>query len=225
MKPKQIFLLLCLSLTFIISSAQNTDSLTVEMCIDADTMALTMTTCYPKYQMSFLMQGVIVNICDTNCNRIVGIRFPDASMVRDRLPRHPNEVKATLVDGNQREIRPDLQPLISAHNTLHAQIIDNDSVVDKYALQIKLHNESGLITFAVRFHLCYCGVQDSICLEIVSLPMGNGKEYNGKILSSNNNLRSGGLGSAPLYPNDNSRMITMRKIIKTKQTTTSNNTN
>ena len=137
-------------------------------------------------------------------------------MVRDKIKRHPNEVKATIRrDGSER--RPDLQPLISALNdTVSTVQYNNDSIIGSRH-KILLNRESETLEFSIniprRSILCN---QKTITLIVESTQssMFDSPEFIGKRLSKENKMPPGGLGQTSNTQNDSNRNFKITKTIK-----------
>lgn len=220
-----IMLFLVLAPTTVLGQGKITtssDSLTIEAMSENDTLSIRMTTNNPKVQMSFLMQGFNVYFCNEDSISCCYAIMPNAGMVRNLLSRHPNEVKASLAQGGQREIRPNLEPLITALNTVPATLIVNDCAKIDCKHYISLFKDKGLISFLVSIPCQYIDCKnDSVVIRIVSQPsdiIGN-REYVGTRLSRENQMPSNGLGNAPKSPTDNNRIISIKRRIAINKNT------
>ena len=201
---RNLFLSLCVLLSqFAMGQHTNklSDSLSVKVHSNKDTLSICVVASGAKYQMSFLMQGMEVSIKDTSNITIASIQLPNAREARGRLNHHPNEVKA-MHGSNGHEIRPDLGPLISVLNQIES--ISSDST-DK---------EEGLMTFLIRFAKLECiQPNDTVIIDITSKPIEAQREFSGRLLSRENRRPPGGLGQAPEMLNDINRNIHIQKRI------------
>ena len=181
----------------------------------SDSLQISIMTDSPRVQMSFLMQGVIINIVDTTNSNILSFHLPCAKDVRDKIHHHPNEVKA-MHKNDQIEIRPDLQPLISALNGLPAQIGNKDSIIDNCKHYIYLDKETGNTLFTLYIPIETISLdKDSLVLLIESYPQftNGGEEYVGKRLSMENRMPPRGLGNTPDESNAEERKVEIRRTI------------
>jgi len=163
--------------------------------------------------MSFLMQGIVINIKNSNNN--TSIIYPNAGIVKHQVKRHPNEVKAMHhQEGN--EVRPDLFPLVTALNEVPAKIIMGDSVIGQCKHDIKLEKKKGNICFSLFIPTSYVPFpKDSLLLDITS-SMNEGSyetEFKGQRLSRENRMPPNGLGNVPVEKNIKERIIRVQKSI------------
>lgn len=192
------------------------DSLSIEANSVNDTLAIKLATNNPKVQMSFLMQGFSVHFCNEDSAKHCYVIMPNAGMVRHLLPRHPNEVKASLTKGGVGEIRPDLQPLITALNAVPTTLIVYDSTKIDCKHNIALDKDKGIICFSVDIPRQYIyNTNDSLNILIESRPSKDfgHKEYSGARLSRENQMPTNGLGNAPQSATDSNRIISIKRRI------------
>lgn len=189
------------------------DSIYSTAYLHRDTLQISLCTSNPKAQMSFLMQGMSINIMDSTQNNIISVALPNAGMVRNQLKHHPNEVKA-MHKREGSEVRPDLFPLVSALNKVSAQMIGGDSIIGQCRHFIELDKEKGCLCFSVyipthRF-IIPC---DSLLLDITSSlkTSYHRVEFDGLHLSRENRMPPNGLGNAPTETNAREREIRMTK--------------
>lgn len=192
------------------------DSVRVIVNVDKDSVNIAVACLHPKYQMSFLMQGFQMTLIDSLTNDSIVIKYPNAMMVRNKIKRHPNEVKATIKrDGSER--RPDLQPLISALNdTISTVQYNNDSIIASHH-KIILNRESETLEFSINIphHFRLCNQKTiTLIVECTQSGLFDSPEFIGKRLSKENKMPPGGLGQISNIQNDSNRNFKIVKTIK-----------
>lgn len=190
------------------------DNIYIKGLLRHDTLCLSIATIVPNFQLSFLMQGMNINIKDSVLNTKISIQLPNAKDVKEKIHHHPNEVKAMHRHVGD-EIRPDLLPLISALNDTCCRInsFDNQTITCSHA--IVLNKENGEMIFNV--YILPVGSifpQDSVFVEILSSPMEMKSEFEGRRLSQENRMPTGGMGQPPKSDNDQNRIIRISKKMK-----------
>lgn len=217
MKTKKITLfLLCMLLPQLLLG-QHTDEVSDSIYVKGksfkDTLSIAITSNAPKYQLSFLMQGMQISIKDSAMNTIALLKLPNAKDVRERVKRHPNEVKAMhRQPGN--EVRPDLEPLISMLNKTIGFAENGKGDTIEFRHIICIDKEQGVLNFSILLpHFTNIQMNDSIWLEINSRPTEIQEEFSGRHLSRENRRPPGGLGQAPNTMSDISRNIHFKKKI------------
>ncbi len=171
--------------------------------VNGDNITWTVTTTNPKHQLSFLMQGLTITAGSGSQN--LTFRFPDARMVRDKVKRHPNEVKPTFTaDSVGQETRPDLLPLITALNDTTATIDGKPT----RQFNIALDRETTKLTFTATTAKGDFAGETAVSITSAP-PQQMGREFTGNNLSNqpHQHQNPGGLGEAPQSPNDSSRNI------------------
>ncbi len=160
-------------------------------------------------QLTFLMQGLTLRLHQPDS---LTFTFPDAAMVRDKVRRHPNEVKATLAeqhpqsggrDNKHNVVRPDVQPLVAAINqakaTVTTRMPGRAPGVSEGRFSIGVERQEALMTFTavlpVRSVSCANsaaitassnadGTAKTLTVSLLSQPKsGNIHEYEGRRLS------------------------------------------
>ena len=182
-----------------------TDSIITSYLQSEDSIVIDIKTNNPQLQLSFLMQGLNVNVLDSTNNVLFYISLPSAADVKGKVKHHPNEVKATIRDDNM-EVRPDLTPLVDALNNSHSVSINvsNDTLICYHRYFIE--KTDGTLKINIRI-LSKTKAVPFMC-ELSSTPLEiGGQEFNGRKLSKENRLRSGGMGNAPISNNDIRRNI------------------
>lgn len=177
-----------------------------------DSLEISITTYNTKYQLTSLMQGLSVCIPDAETS----FMFPSASIVRSKLKRHPNEVKAMIKRDNPgQEVKPDLQPLIQALSDTTAVLTDNhNNVRHVRSFWFKLDKENAVLTFYVRLPL---NIDSNSVKIIISSEPGllfDKVEFTGKRLSRESRQVKNGLGEAPMKKDVKNRMFRVEKIVK-----------
>lgn len=180
------------------------DSIDVNVCQIDDSMSISLVVYDMETQLTFLMQGLDVYVVQEDT---LLFSFPSASMVRGKVKRHPNEVKAVLLtqgreqtgkDSVNNVVRPDVFPLVSALNDTTATIYYGKEQVQTHIFSIEVDRE----TAVMKFDFCVsnkhiCTSSKMIEIELRSLPSskGDSKEFNGKTLSAESTTRPDGLGA------------------------------
>ena len=180
-------------------------------------LSISLCTSSPASQLSFLMQGLTLSVSDENSR--TEIAFPCATAVKDKVKRHPNEVKPTFDrDSIGTERRPDLQPLVAALNDTTATLSAGDIINTAYrqfAIVLNREERTLYFTTTIPYHAC-----DSIMLEATSMPSSvasSREEFDGKKLSTESRHNKGGLGQAPISHSDvrrNIRYVQMVTVLK-----------
>lgn len=192
------------------------DSLTLKIEVFDDSLCLNIGTDNPKFQMSFLMQGLTITMYDTIKQDSIKIVFPNARMVKHKVQRHPNEVKA-MTNGRGSEKRPDLQPLISALNdTTIIVSYDKDHILLP-TTNIMLDRERETLEFSVCIQNLMNfrkGQTVGVIVETSQSEQFKMPEFDGKRLSKENKMPPGGLGQTSNSQNDSNRNFKITKTIK-----------
>ncbi|MBO4907535.1 MAG: hypothetical protein J5486_11000 [Bacteroidaceae bacterium] len=151
---------------------QALDEAKLETKYGNDTLTLSLATYDLPLQMTLLMQGLRITMDSTS------IEFPAAYWVRDKIQRHPNEVKPSFNGTENRGtmVRPDIVPLLSALNDTTASIVrPNGDTELSHDYKIDVDRETGLMTFRIRYRHTFA--QKRLLVTIYSspegLPMGN----------------------------------------------------
>lgn len=159
-------------------------------------------------QLAFLMQGLTIRV---NLDDTLTMRFPSAQMVRRKIHRHPNEVKAQFSskDSIGKIIRPDVMPLVSAINDTLATVILCDTLFQTSDYKVDLERENHSMTFYFRIDKSLISLSDSVVLDISSIPLWHGEktEFQGKRLSHENKFGPDGMGEGLTAKNRNKRSI------------------
>lgn len=193
------------------------DSITIKTFLTKDSLHLSISTSYPRYQLSFLMQGLYVHVKKLTGDTLVYLSFPNASEVRGMIRHHPNEIKAMHHGDGEIEIRPDLQPLVFALNTIPAKVMMRDSVIRLCTHNIKIEKENGGLSFSVTIPtdtLLHPGDSVIVGLTSTSKQLKLVSEYDGRRLSRENRMPPHGLGSAPSIMNAIERDVRIQRRIK-----------
>ena len=199
------------------STGATTDA-NIRILGNQDTLTLRIITIDPRTQLSFLMQGIHIVLRDTSMNYIASLDFPNASMVRDKIHHHPNEVKA-MHGQNGNEVRPDLLPLISALNDTCS--VARDGVGDYISCKhlISLDKSTGNMTFEIGLLVsCNKYPGDMVFVEVLSTPTVLNTEFSGRMLSQENQMPPGGMGQAVANVHDNRRNIRINNKIHVEDT-------
>ena len=154
-------------------------------------------------QLTFLMQGL--NVCVEQPDTLT-LSFPSAPMVKTKVKRHPNEVKAVLESQRKRQraghdsinhvVRPDVLPLVAALNDTTATISYHGVAEATHGFKIDVDRENAVMAFYMNVPLCCIDAKKmKLNLFIYSVPTDeNRQEFTGKRLSGENSPRPNGLG-------------------------------
>ena len=197
------------------ATPQDTDGLCMQVNRLGEYMQCSLTTTNPRHQLSFLMQGMRLTLSDQGDT--VEVCFPDAMMVRDKMKRHPNEVKPTFRgDSIGEEVRPDLQPLIAALVDTVVVIRQTDgSVISSHDFDIRLDKKVRELHFIVQVPWTGRNL-DAVDVSISSAPVNVGKrEFTGSRLSGEGRHNPNGLGEAPTKGED--RRIEYNTMVKVER--------
>ena len=154
-------------------------------------------------QLALLMQGLTICLDQGDS---LALAFPSAAMVRNKVKRHPNEVKAVLDShkqhpvGHDREnhvVRPDVQPLIAALNDTTATLSTAAGQREPTRhFRIAVDKETEVMTFSISASKkTVSHPQDHITLTLMSKPFtGPRQEFSGNRLSQEQAPLPQGLG-------------------------------
>lgn len=208
-----LIILIFLFLPNSVALAEESDVQDWDFCAHTtnDSLCVSATTSNTKIQLTALMQGLTLKVQDKG----ISFSFPSAPMVRSKLKRHPNEVKAMMRRDNAgEEVKPDLQPLIQALSDTVGVMVD--SLNKQYSIRsfkFLLDKENAKLTFSVKLPLTVD--KDSIELMMSSAPgnLYDRKEFTGRRLSCESSPSPNGLGEAPMKKDDRNRTFTVKKIV------------
>ena len=178
------------------------DSIDVKATEQHDSVEIRITAYKIETQLTFLMQGLNILIEHPNT---ATLSFPSAPMVKNRVKRHPNEVKAVLESQRKRQeghdsinhvVRPDVLPLVAALNDTTATISHHGTTEATHGFKIDVDRENAIMVFSIKVPVCYFDTKEAkLFLCIYSIPVGeNRQEFTGKRLSDENSPRPNGLG-------------------------------
>ena len=199
------------------------DSLEVGALQKGDSLTLQVTVYRIETQLAFLMQGVSIAILQPDT---LTMSFPSADMVRDKVRRHPNEVKAVLEkqrkqqlgrDKDNHVVRPDVQPLVAALNDTTAFIYYNNSKVATRGYKIEVNRKDAIMVFSFKLHKnCITTNDGLICISIFSAPssMSDRAEFSGERLSNDISPLPNGLGEGLRKEDVPKRIFKKRVIVK-----------
>lgn len=199
------------------------DSIEAKVMMHADSLELQVTAYQVNNQLIFLMQGLNIDIIQPDT---VNISFPSAMMVRHRVRRHPNEVKAELAccrnvheaghDSVNKVVRPDVLPLVSALNDTIATLAHGGHKYVTRDFNIEVNREDAVMTFSIKINRDWLASSDGpVELYISSLPMNGCKaEFSGHRLSNERSPSPNGLGEGLNEENAASRTIKRRLHVK-----------
>ena len=196
-----------LAMVFLPAVAAMPDSIDVKAWEQQDSVEIQITAYKIETQLTFLMQGlnILIEQPDT-----VTLSFPSAPMVRSKVKRHPNEVKAVLESQRKRQgaghdsinhvVRPDVLPLVAALNdtiaTISYMVEGSRLEVQSSRFNIDVDRENAVMVFSIKVPACYIDTNEAkLDLFIYSVPVdGNRQEFTGRRLSGENSPHPNGLG-------------------------------
>ena len=179
------------------------DSIEVKALQKGDSITFQLTAYQIEKQLTFLMQGLNITVAQPDT---LVMSIPSAAMVRNKVKRHPNEVKAVLEKQRKRQsgqdsinhvVRPDVQPLVAALNDTTATIIYKSKKFSTRKYKIDVDREKAVMTFSFVVHKGYISTTDGfITVYLFSAPSGRSDraEFAGRRLSEENSLHPNGLG-------------------------------
>lgn len=185
------------------ATAAVSDSIEVKATEQHDSVEIRITAYKIETQLTFLMQGL--NICVGQTDT-VALSFPSAPMVKNKVKRHPNEVKAVLESGRKRQgaghdsinhvVRPDVLPLVAALNDTTATITRHGATEATHGFSIVVDRENAVMAFSIKVPTDYVDVkvaQLDLCISSIPVDVYR-QEFTGKRLSGENSPRPNGLG-------------------------------
>jgi len=204
MRPIALIILSLLTMSTISVFAHdvNTDDVDVIVLENEDSISIKLTALKIETQLAFLMQGLNISVLQEDT---LTLSFPSALVVRDRVKRHPNEVKAELSSTKDRRIgndtinhvvRPDVQPLVAALNDTTAILKHKGTNIYIRSFKIEVDVEKERMTFTIHFPKKYIlDNGEELCLSLSSIPnYNNRKEFSGRRLSLEKQKNPNGLG-------------------------------
>lgn len=205
-----LFSLCCLLCNAVLDTVSDT-YVRIHRTLSEDSIFCELSTQEPNLQLSFLMQGVTIQLVESDDT--VGFVFPDAGMVRSKVRRHPNEVKPTFrQDSIGEEIRPDLQPLITALCDTVALLTEDGGIrknVGDFSIVLNRENRKLLLYATLPWRHA---LSDSITVIVSSRakPGMGEREFSGRRLSAENRPNPNGLGEAPVVGEEQKRSVFLR---------------
>lgn len=196
------------------------DSISVKATEQHDSLEIQITAYKIETQLTFLMQGlnILIEQPDT-----VTLSFPSAPMVRNKVKRHPNEVKAVLESQRKRQgaghdsinhvVRPDVLPLVAALNGTTATMAFRGATDAIHGFKIDVDRENAVMVFTIKVSTCFIDAKrEKLLLCIYSTPENeNRQEFTGKRLSGENSPRPNGLGEG--FRKEDAASRTFRKML------------
>ena len=192
-----------LAMVFLPATAAVPDSIDVKAMEHHDSVEIQITVYKIETQLTFLMQGLNIRIEQPDT---VTLSFPSAPMVRNKVKRHPNEVKAVLESQRKRQgaghdsinhvVRPDVLPLVAALNDTTATISAHGTAEATHEFNIDVDRENAVMVFSIKVPTCYIDARErKLDLCVYSVPVdGNRQEFTGRRLSGEDSPRPNGLG-------------------------------
>lgn len=205
MRMQRIYILISFMMAVCHLSSQNLnpDSVKADVESAGDSLYFKVTVYQIETQLTFLMQGLDIHVLQPDA---LTMSFPSAIMVRNKVKRHPNEVKAVLAskqrqgvgrDSKNHVVRPDVQPLVAALNDTTATVVYQGKNETTRNFNIAIDRDKAIMSFSFRLNKkCFSKKHEIINLLISSIPfsMSERPEFLGKRLSGENAPRPNGLG-------------------------------
>lgn len=179
------------------------DSIDVKVREQHDSLEIQITAYKIETQLTFLMQGLNIRVEQLDSVTLI---FPSAPMVRNKVKRHPNEVKAVLESQRKRQeaghdsinhvVRPDILPLVAALNDTTATLSYHGMTDTTHGFKIDVDRENAVMVFSIKVPTCYIDTKETkLDLCLYSIPVDeNRQEFTGRRLSDENSPRPNGLG-------------------------------
>ena len=191
-----VILLACCSITASSQRVVSLDSVEVEARLSADSILFRVTSRQMETQLTLLMQGLTIRLDQPDS---LTLAFPSASMVRRKVRRHPNEVKASFAGGDSASqiVRPDVMPLVAALNDTTATICQHQEKEYTRQFCIVVNRERMEMVFTIGVEKKRVGVRDGkMGLTLISEPSVHETrpEFFGSRLSSEHAPQPNGLG-------------------------------
>ena len=219
---KRLYIILTLLTVFALpTQASLSDSIEVVAVEQEDSIAVKVTAYKIETQLTFLMQGLTIRVEQPDTLTLV---FPSAPMVRNKVRRHPNEVKAVLatqrkqretgIDSINRVVRPDVQPLVAALNDTTATISYHGEAIPTRRFRISVDRENAVMTFSFKVRKdLLANYNDCILLGIYSAPQtrGDRPEFAGRKLSGEHAPQPHGLGEG-IRGNDVNKRTLLKNV-------------
>ncbi len=196
------------------------DSIKIRVIEFDDSIAFKLNISQIETQLTFLMQGLDILVIQPDTLKM---SFPNAAMVRNKVKRHPNEVKAVLASGRGQQgqdsinhvVRPDVQPLVTALNDTTAVVNYKGENVNIRSFLIDVDRDKAEMTFTIKTERGFVnktdGMVDLILSSVPQIHMGDREEFAGKRLSDENAPQPNGLGEG-LRKEDASKRTLLKKI-------------
>ena len=192
-----------LAMVFLPATAAVPNSIDVKVTECHDSVEISVTAYRIETQLTFLMQGlnIIIERPDT-----LTLSFPSAPMVRSKVKRHPNEVKAVLESQRKRQgaghdsinhvVRPDVLPLVAALNDTTATISHHGTTEAAHGFKINVNRENAVMVFSIKVPTFYIDTKETkLDLCLYSTPEDENRlEFTGRRLSDENSPRPNGMG-------------------------------
>ena len=201
---RYVIVIICMLAVNVLSAQNNVqESVRVKAVLNGDSVLFQLTAFQIETQLTFLMQGL--DICVIQYDTLT-MSFPSAVMVKNKVKRHPNEVKAMLEsqrkqrtgqDSINHVVRPDVQPLVAALNDTLATIAWQGNKYPIHDYRIGVDRQRALMTFSFKVHKdLISSTSSTVQLSISSVPLGRtGRtEFAGRRLSEGNSPHPNGLG-------------------------------
>lgn len=212
-----------LASNFVSAQPSVSDSIEVKSLQNGDSITFQLTAYQIETQLTFLMQGVNIIVAQPDT---LMMSFPSAAMVRKKVKRHPNEVKAILEkqgrqklsqDSINHVVRPDVQPLVAALNDTTATICYQSNRFFTHDYKIDVNREKAIMTFSLKLHKSLIpSLDELIHVSIFSEPFGKSDraEFFGKRLSNEKSPHPNGLGEGIRKEDISKRTFKKSVIVK-----------
>lgn len=194
------------------------DSLDVSLTEQGDSLYFNITSHQIGTQLTFLMQGLTILIDQTDT---LTLSFPSAQMVKHKVRRHPNEVKASFAgkDSANQIVRPDVQPLVAALNDTTATLFSAKDTALTHHFNISVDRETAIMTFCIAIEKgLVANNEKSLSIQLISNPPSEGerKEFRGNRLSREHSPIPNGLGEGLRKDDISNKAFRRRFTLKIK---------
>jgi len=209
---------------FMSAQSSVSDSFDVKVFHKGDSIAFQVSLSQIETQLAFLMQGLNITIVQPDT---LTMSFPSAAMVKNKVKRHPNEVKAVLKKQRNKQqsehysinnvVRPDVQPLVAALNDTTAIIYYQNEKISTREYKIDVNRKTAVMTFYYKLHEnLILSIDGLVNVNLFSAPFysSDRAEFVGKRLSGKNTPHPNGLGEGIRKEDVSKRTFKKSVIVK-----------
>lgn len=221
-----IVVILMLASKYLSAQSSISDPLEVKAINNGDSITFKVSLNQIETQLAFLMQGLNITIVQPDT---LTISFPTAAMVKNKVKRHPNEVKAVLEKRRKQQsehdsvnhvVRPDVQPLVAALNDTTATVYCQNEKISTREYKIDVNRKTAIMTFSFVLHENFISpVDGSININLFSAPFSSSDrtEFAGRRLSAKKPPHPNGLGEGIRKEDVSKRTYKKSVIVKVEK--------